>query len=283
MTIAVSGASGGVGSRVVRNLLELEGGEPVVALTRTPEAISELPRLTARYASYEEPSSLRAAFGAVDTLVFISSDGVAEPMRRHHVNVVSAAIEAGVGHTVYMSMLDVSPDSGFYYSPVHRDTEAMLVDSGLSCALARTSIFADYFVSAWVDPALAEGSLGLPAGDGRMSLVSRDDVARALAALALERMPLMAELTGAEALTAGEICRITSTATGRELSYLALDEPSYRGRMARDGDPEWLIEAYSSMFGSVREGRFETVSADIPGLTGAPQQSYADFIAGPPP
>jgi NAD(P)H dehydrogenase (quinone) len=283
MTIAVTGASGGVGSRVVRNLLELEHGEPVVALTRTPEAIPKLTGLTARYASYEEGSSLRTAFGGVDTLIFISSDGVAEPMRRHHTNVVSAATEAGVGHTVYLSVLDVSPDSGFYYSPVHRETEAMLVDSGLSCALARTSIFADYFVSAWVTPALADGSLGLPAGEGRMSLVSRDDVARALAALAVERMPVMVELTGPEALTGTEICRITSKATGRELSYLALDEPSYRGRMARDGEPEWLIEAYSSMFESVRKGRFERVSADIPDLTGVPPQSYAKFIAGPLP
>jgi NAD(P)H dehydrogenase (quinone) len=53
--------------------------------------------------------------------------------------------------------------------------------------------------------------------------------------------------------------------------------------MAGDGDPEWLIEAYSSMFESVRAGRFATVSADIADLTGAPPQSYADFIAGPPP
>jgi hypothetical protein len=31
---------------------------------------------------------------------------------------------------------------------VHRETEAILADSGVSYALARTSIFADYFVSA---------------------------------------------------------------------------------------------------------------------------------------
>jgi hypothetical protein len=32
------------------------------------------------------------------------------------------------------------------------------------------------------------------------------------------------------------------------------------------------------MFESVRAGRFQTVSADIRDLTGAPPQSYADFI-----
>jgi hypothetical protein len=48
--------------------------------------------------------------------------------------------------------------------------------------------------------------------------------------------------------------------------------------MARRRAPDWLIEAYSTMFESVRAGRFETVSADIPDLIGAPQQSYAGFI-----
>jgi NAD(P)H dehydrogenase (quinone) len=104
-----------------------------------------------------------------------------------------------------------------------------------------------------------------------------------LVALAVERMPVMAELTGPAALTAAEICQITGTITGERLSYQALDEPSYRERMARAGAQEWLIEAYSSMFASVREGRFEAVSADIPDLIGTPQQSYAEFIAATPP
>jgi NAD(P)H dehydrogenase (quinone) len=282
VTIGVTGASGGVGSRVVRRLLDLVHGAPVVALTRTPEAVPEQPGLTARHADYEDRSSLLASMRGVDTLVFISSDGVADPVRRHHANIVSAAIEAGVEHVVYTSILDISPDSGFYYAPLHRKTEAMLVDVGLGCSLARTSIFADYFASAWVTPALADGDLALPAATGRMSLVTRDDVARALAALAVERMPAIVELTGPAALTAAEICEFTRATTGRELSYSAIDEPSYRDLMARDRAPDWLIEAYSSMWTSVREGRFETVSADISGLTGSPQQSYAEFLAAEP-
>jgi hypothetical protein len=39
-----------------------------------------------------------------------------------------------------------------------------------------------------------------------------------------------------------------------------------------------VIEAFSSMFASVREERFAAVSADIPELTRQPQQPYADFV-----
>ena len=59
---------------------------------------------------------------------------------------------------------------------------------------------------------------------------------------------------------------------------MALDHAAYRRRLAADRTPDWLIEAFSSMFASVREGRFAAISADIPELTGQPQLPYAEFI-----
>jgi NAD(P)H dehydrogenase (quinone) len=276
--IGVTGASGGLASRVVRHLLARADTPPVVALARRPDAVPAAAGLTARFADYDDPSSLRAAFAGVRTLVFVSSDGVAETMRRHHEHVVAAAIDAGLEHVVYTSILDVSPDSSFYYAAVHRETEALLAESGLGHCLARTSIFADYFLSTWVAPALDEGTLALPAGAGRMSLVTRDDVARTLAAGAVSRREGISELTGPEALTAGEIGELTEEASGRRLRYVALEEDAYRQRLAREHARDWLIEAFTSMFGSVREGRFAVVSTDIPSLTGEPQQPYAEFI-----
>ena len=276
--IAVTGASGGVGSRVVRHLLARPNPPPVVALARRPHAVPDAPRLTVRPADYDDPSSLRDGFSGVRTLVFVSSDGVAESMRRHHEHVIAAAIDAGVEHVVYTSIVDVSPDSSFYYAAVHRETEALLAKSGLGHCLARTSIFADFFVSTWIAPALGEGTLALPTDAGRMSLLSREDAARTLAVAAVSGCEGIVELTGPAALTAGEISRITEAETERRLRYVALEEEAYRQRLARDRAPGWLIDAFTSMFASVEEGRFEVVSADVPRLTGEPQQPYAEFI-----
>lgn len=273
--IGVTGATGGVGSRVVRDLL---GRAEVVALARRPDAVDEAPGLTSRFADYDDPAALRAAFAGLRTLVFVSSDGVAETMRRHHEHVIAAAVHAGVEHVVYTSIVDVSPDSGFYYAPIHRETEALLAQSGLEHCLARTSIFTDYFVSTWLEPALAAGVLALPAGDGRMSLVTRDDTARALATAALSRSRGIVELTGPDALTGDEICRITEAATRRTVRYLPIDGDEYRSRLAGEGAPAWLIEAFTSLFASVEAGCFAGVSEDGPRLTGRPQEPYADFI-----
>ena len=191
---------------------------------------------------------------------------------------MAAAVDAGVDHVVYTSIVDVAPESGFYYAAVHRETERLLADSGVDHCLARTSIFADYFASTWIAPALDEGMLALPLGAGRMSLVTRDDTAGALAAAAVARHEGVLELTGPEALTAREISEVAEATTGRPLRYSPVDQRAYEQRLQGEHAPGWLVEAFSSLFASVEEGRFEVVSADIPRLTGEPQEPFEAFM-----
>jgi NAD(P)H dehydrogenase (quinone) len=277
MTIAVTGATGRVGSSVVRGLLGR--GLPVIALARRPEAIAPREALVARYADYDDPASLSAALVGVDTLVFISSDGVAESMGRHHEHVVAAAIDARVRRVVYTSIIDDQPGSRFYYAPVHRATEAHLAASGLRHLIARTSIFSEFFVDTWLAPALRDGELALSDGGGGMSLVTCDDVATALVAAALGDRDDEIRLTGPDALTAGHIAEIAGAAAGRALDYLPLTDAGYRSRLLADRTPDWLIEAYASLFTSVRAHRFAAVSADVPTLTGRPAGSFDSFLS----
>ncbi|GAB4002957.1 hypothetical protein GCM10029992_42800 [Glycomyces albus] len=115
--IGITGSTGGVGSRTVRHLLAEPDCPPLVAIARRPRAVPRRNGLTARGADYDDPASLERAFAGLETLVFVSSDGRAETMARHHRNVIAAAVGAGVGHVVYTSILDIEPDSRFYYSP----------------------------------------------------------------------------------------------------------------------------------------------------------------------
>ncbi|MCC3764363.1 NAD(P)H-binding protein [Glycomyces sp. TRM65418] len=273
--IGVTGSTGGVGSGVVRHLLAA-GRDDLAALARRPEAIPPAPGLEARRADYDDPASLKAAMRDLDVLVMVSSDGRAETMERHHRNVIAAADAAGVGRIVYTSILDVAPGSGFYYAPGHQATEALL--AGRPHCLARTSVFADFFTDSWLGAALTTGELVLPLGQAGMSLVAREDVSRALAAAVLDGLEGVLELTGPENATGDRIAALASEATGMPLTYRPIGDADYRPRLQAAGEPDWLIEAYASMFASVRAGRFASAPGDVERLTGTPPVRFDAFL-----
>ena len=173
MRIAVTGGTGRIGGQVVE-LLTAAGGHEVVALS-------------SRTAPYDNPSALRTALDGVDTLVFVSSDGEAARVIVHHRNVVQAATQCRVGHVVLLSGLDVDLQSPFCYAFTNGDTERLLGASGRPYSIVRASLYTEFFLSLLLQVSTGDpgGTVALPAAEGRVSLVAREDVARCLAALAL--------------------------------------------------------------------------------------------------
>lgn len=184
LRIAVTGASGRIGGQVVR-LVGAEQPHQVVALSRRGLSSGRWPpRVSARAADYADPQALGAALRDVDTLVLVSSDGPVAEVMVHHQNVIRAADDSGVAHIVALSGLDADLSSPFCYAVSYGYTERLLAGSGCSVSIARASIYSEFFLG-FLARARASGQLRLPAADGRISLVSRSDVARCLAALAL--------------------------------------------------------------------------------------------------
>jgi NAD(P)H dehydrogenase (quinone) len=184
LRIAVTGAGGRLGGQVVR-ILASEPAHEVVALSRRALAVQpDLAHVSVRIADYEDPAALAAALKDVEALVFVSSDGPTAEVVVHHQNVIRGAAASGVGHIVALSGLDADPQSPFCYGASYGYTERLLLESGCSVSIARASIFAEFFL-AFVVPSRTTGEIRLPAADARISLVSRSDVGRCLAALAV--------------------------------------------------------------------------------------------------
>ncbi|GIF74984.1 NAD(P)H-binding protein [Asanoa siamensis] len=246
MRIAVTGGTGRIGGRVVE-LLHEAGGHEVVALS-------------SRTAPYDDPIALRTAFDAVDTLVFVSSDGEAARVLTHHRNVLDAA--AKVGHIVLLSGLDVARDSPFCYAYTNGETERLLRAGDRPYSIARAGLFAEFFLSL-VDQVATEGRAALPAADARVSLVARADVARCLAALALgEPTNRHHDITGPDSLP---VAAVTS-ATGNR--YTASSPAEFATTLTAQGEDPWWIYAYLTMFDAVRQDRWSATSGEVEALTG---------------
>lgn len=244
MKIAVTGATGNVGGRVVQSL----AGHDVVGLS-------------SRNAHYMDLEALRGALAGVGTLVFVSSDGEAVNVMLHHQNVLRAAADCGVSHVVLLSSVDADVDSPFCYAVTNGHTERLLRETGIPHSIARACIYTEFF-KGLLGRAQTGDVVRMPAGDGRISLVSRLEVADCLAALALQGPTgRHHDLTGPKALSGGEIAALAGCA------YEDVSPAEFRAWLASQGEDAWWEYAYATMFDSVRQHRWETVTDEVRRLT----------------
>jgi len=279
MRIAVTGAAGRLGEQVVQ-ILAATGDHQVIAVSRRSVArTAPGPGLTSAIADYADPPALRAALRGVDTLVFVSSDGEAVHVLRHHQNVIQAAAGSGVGHIVALSALDADTGSPFCYGMSYGYTEQMLYDSGCAVSIARASIYTEFFLQL-LTLARAGNEIRLPAAGGRISLVSRADVGRCLAALAVGTPTGQHhDITGPEAPGLATIAAVAGRQWETPLSYADVTPADFQIGLARGGEEAWWCYAYSTMFDSIREQRWAGVSGEVLRLTGRPPVPVRDVLA----
>jgi len=114
----------------------------------------------------------------------------------------------------------------------------------------------------------------LPAAEGRVSLVAREDVARCLAALALgEPTGRHHDVTGPDSLLVDAVAAMAG------YRYAETTPAEFAGRLLRRGEALWWTYAYTSMFESIRQGRWETMSDAVAQLTGRPPASLPQVLS----
>jgi NAD(P)H dehydrogenase (quinone) len=277
MRIAVTGATGRLGKQIVETLAAT-GEHQVVAVARTAPNVTSAHVVAAR-ADYADPAALRAAFVGADTLVLVSSDGEAVTVLHHHQNVIQAARDAGVGFIVALSGLDADLDSPFCYAVTNGYTERLLRDSECPVTIVRASIYTEFFLDLLTTAADTSGAIRLPAGDGAVSLVSRADVGRCLAALALA-WPANAthEITGPEALDLHAVAARCAQRWQQPVRYVDISPADYQIELTRHGTEPWWNYAFTTMFDSIRQHRWQRVSDDVQRLTHQPPRALLDAL-----
>lgn len=100
---AVTGSTGPLGHLIVSELLA-RGVAPrdIVAVARTPAKASHLAEagVDVRQGDYSDAASLLSALHDVERLLLVSDSDVG-PRLRQHLNVIDAAVTAGVAHLIY--------------------------------------------------------------------------------------------------------------------------------------------------------------------------------------
>jgi uncharacterized protein YbjT (DUF2867 family) len=272
--LAVTGATGEVGGRVARRISHA-GVEQRLVVRQAADA-PVLPGAVAveasDYGDFEDMA--RALRGA--SKLFLVSGRESRHRLEQHMTAIDAAVRAGVECIVYLSFLGASPDATFTLARQHHATEQHIRECGVRFTFLRSSMYAD-FVPFLSGP---DGVIKGPAGKGKVSWISRDDIADTVVAVMQDRSYDGETLdnTGPAALNLEETAAVLSRVTGRDIGYVdeTVEEAWESRRLS--GAPDWEIAGWVSSYLAIAAGEMETVSDTVERLTGRPAGDLEPFL-----
>jgi NAD(P)H dehydrogenase (quinone) len=283
--IAVTGVTGTLGGRVLERLSGA-GDVPLRLVVRDAGRAPAVPgaEVVENPGGYADPAGFRAALDGVDTLYLVSA-AEAEDRLQQHFDAVDAAVAAGVQRIVYTSFLGAKDDAVFTLVRQHAATEERIRQSGVRATFLRHSMYAD-FVPFFAAVEQGRAVIAAPAGNGRTSFVSRDDLADVGAAVLLDDSGRFdgqsLEVTGPEALTMAEAARVLTEVTGVPTEYRPQTVDEAWATRRPSGHPDWEIEGWVTSYLAIAAGELSTVTDVVPTVTGHPARTVAEHLRAHP-
>jgi uncharacterized protein YbjT (DUF2867 family) len=264
MTYLITGATGAVGSRVVKLLLE-RGERPRIFVRDADKARARYgDRVDIVVGDLGDAASLLAGLQRADA-IFLVNSGPGLASRDEAAATVAKA--AGVKHLVKLSSMDSRQDVGT--GVWHARGESAIRAAGIAFTFVQPAGFMSNALG-WAGSIKSEGVVRAPTGDGRIAFIHPDDIA-AVATAALTTQAYLGEslpIGGPEALSYAEMTAKISATIGRPLRFQTISDEEERRHMIEGGDSEEIVAAHISIYRAIREGRLAIVTGDVERVTG---------------
>ena len=276
MKIAVTGATGHLGTFVVEELKKRVSNENIVALVRTPGKASAL-EVEVRAFDYNQRETMTAALAGVDRLVLISGNEIGQRARQHF-NVIEAAGKAGVEWIVYTSLLHADSTT-LNLAGEHMTTEEALKASGINYTILRNGWYTENYTGS-IGGALAGGAFIGSAGNGKISSAARVDYAEAAAVAITDESHKgkVYELAGDDYYTLADLAAEISNQTGTNIPYRNLTEAEYTKILESFEIPAGFAAAIASWDVSASKDDLFDDSHQLSALIGRPTTPLADSV-----
>ncbi|MRK00898.1 NAD(P)H-binding protein [Aeromicrobium sp. S22] len=279
MTIAVTAATGHLGSLVVSSLLDRVPAAEIVAVVRDRDKAQPLADrgVDVRVADYTDAGSFDSALAGVDRLLLISGTDFGD-RRAQHAGIIDAAAHNGVSLVAYTSA-PAADTSTLPVAPDHLATEQYLAQSGIDHVLLRNGWYHENYLPT-LETARQTGSVLTSAGDGRVSSAARTDLAEAAAVVLTTDEPLkpVYELGGDVAWSQAELASTIGDVLGSPVSVAQVQPEEQAAILAEAGVPPFWADFAVSTDASIRDGELEVAGNELSTLIGRPTTPLAETL-----
>jgi uncharacterized protein YbjT (DUF2867 family) len=280
MTIAVIGATGRVGSEIVRGVLAR--GEAVTALVRDPgkarRAFGDPGDLQIRPTRLDDPRDLTQALEGIRTVfIAMGSIGIEGVLQRIAIN--AAATTSSIEQVTRLSVLNTSAESLGINQRAHYSIDRFASSTAVPYSTIRPAIFSASLLAAAGEVRASRTWTGL-AGSGRAALIDHRDVAEA--GLHVLTDPALWEahhdLTGPAPMSWSEALELLSAELGERVTFRVADERQFLERLTGAGVPAGTAELLITREWAILAGENDYTTGTFQQITGHPPRPVAEFL-----
>lgn len=279
MKIAITGATGQLGHLVIQELLKQVEANNIIALVRDLKKAESLKQqgIELRLFDYDQPETLAPALVGIDKLLLISANEIGRRTPQHKA-VIEAAVASNVPYIAYTSLLNADKNQ-LGLAQEHRETEALIQQSGLHYTLLRNNWYSENYL-ANVQHTADVGTLYGSAENGQISSASRQDYAEAAAKVLASNghENKIYELAGSTSFTLIDLAQFIGLATGKSVQYQNISANDYSKALTEAGLPAGLVEVIVDADVQTAKGAMFSDSKDLENLIGRKTTSIQDQV-----
>ena len=279
MKVLVTGATGRVGSEVVKALLQR--GADVRALTRKQPKPGTFPdAVEIALGDLSDPVSVAEAIKGVDKLFLLTGHVADELMQT--LTAYGLSKSADLKHVTYLSVFKTDQFLEVPHLAAKYAVEEAIRTGGMPYTILRPG----YFVQneRWLKAVLTgPGIYPIPAGNQGLAVVDVRDIAEAAAISLTEEghNGKSYDLVSSEMLSGPDAAAIWSKLLGKEITYAGHgDFDGFEAQLRNTGFPSWLAYDVRVMYQGYVERGFsntETQTARFAALLGHQPRTYSSF------
>jgi uncharacterized protein YbjT (DUF2867 family) len=286
-TILVTGATGTVGSEVVKQLVSSSSSSDNDIIIRVAihsqnkiDNFKEYKTLQIVDMNYNESETIVDALNHVNKLFLLT---LPAPNMAVYSNLVKEIRKYGsINHIVKLSSM-TAEETGLSTTigRIHREEEKIIEESGIPFTFLRPPAFMQNFITQFSYTIRTHNAFYIPAGDAKMSFVDARDVAvvsvQALIGDSQQHIRKAYAITAQEAISYGQAAEILSKEVGRRISYVDIPEEDSRKGMEENGMDDCLIDAIMEFYSIIKAGRASQTTNVVEQITGRKPISFSQF------
>ncbi|MDO0913175.1 NAD(P)H-binding protein [Streptomyces sp. DT2A-34] len=269
--ILVTGATGNIGSALVKELRGIDAG-PLGGLTRDAARAVFPEGVEAVEGDLVRPSSLKPALEGVRSLFLVSRLGP-------DAEILEAARAAGVEHVVLVSSITVQTHPHLGPAAENLAVERLLKGSGMAWTILRPTQFASNALW-WAEAIRDHGAVRTPYADIGLPTIHPADIA-AVARVALTESGHRGRtyaLTGPQRITARQQVEALADVLGRDVALAEISrEEAHRDLAALLGDE--TADAMLDVTGGAVNAELLMVRDTVSRIAGAPARTFRQWVS----